>query len=67
MTDKDVKNKDTNTPEEPENNQDLENKLTEMENNWKRALADYQNLQKRAAEEKISFAQFANSKLTGGH
>jgi molecular chaperone GrpE len=43
------------------NKASLEEQLSEMENNWKRALADYQNLQKRAAEEKISFAQYANA------
>ena len=38
-------------------------KLDEMTNNWKRALADYQNLEKRTLEEKLNFSQFANSQL----
>ena len=42
---------------------DLEVKIVELENNWKRALADYQNLQKRTAEEKLSFVSFANSNV----
>ena len=35
----------------------------ELENNWKRALADYRNLEKRVAEEREMFFTFANSSL----
>ncbi|RJR26890.1 nucleotide exchange factor GrpE [candidate division WWE3 bacterium] len=42
---------------------ELEEKLTEMENNWKRALADYRNFQKRTEEEKVAFIEFANETL----
>lgn len=35
----------------------------ELENRLKRALADYQNLEKRVAQEKQSFIKFANSTL----
>lgn len=35
----------------------------ELEENWKRALADYQNLQKRFAKEKKNVVEFANSVL----
>jgi len=38
----------------------IEQQLTEMEENWKRALADYKNLQKRVAEEKEEVVNFAN-------
>lgn len=38
-------------------------RVTELENNWKRALADYQNLQKRVAEERESIVKFANAML----
>ncbi len=38
-------------------------KIEELTNNWKRALADYQNLQKRYEKEKIEFAQYANGTL----
>jgi molecular chaperone GrpE len=38
-------------------------RCVELENNWKRALADYRNLEKRVVEEKAEFAQFANSIL----
>lgn len=69
MTDNIIDQKQTeNVPPEDQNNDQpdnmgLEEKLAEMENNWKRALADYQNLQKRAQEEKLSFAQFANGNI----
>ena len=35
----------------------------ELENNWKRALADYRNLEKRVAEEREMFFTFASSSL----
>lgn len=35
----------------------------ELEENWKRALADYQNLQKRVAKERQQILSFANSVL----
>jgi molecular chaperone GrpE len=41
----------------------LEEKLAELENDWKRALADYKNLEKRASEEKNQLTHFANSVL----
>ena len=31
-------------------------RCVELENNWKRALADYRNLEKRVVEEKAEFA-----------
>ncbi|MFC1700310.1 nucleotide exchange factor GrpE [Patescibacteria group bacterium] len=37
-------------------------RLSEMENNWKRALADYQNLEKRVAEDKINLT-FISKKI----
>ena len=42
---------------------ELKEKCTELENDWKRALADYKNLEKRTAEEKISIIEFSNSVL----
>ena len=38
----------------------LEERIAELENNWKRALADYKNLEKRVAEERDSLKDFAN-------
>ncbi len=41
----------------------LEVGLGEMEENWKRALADYKNLEKRFTQEKMVLVDFANSVL----
>lgn len=41
----------------------LQDRVDELENNWKRALADYKNLERRTAEEKLEFAEFANMVL----
>lgn len=41
----------------------LQSQVEELENRWKRALADYQNLEKRYEREKHDFIQFANSAL----
>lgn len=43
--------------------EELKKNLAEMENNWKRALADYRNLEKRFEEEKLEFFKYANSTL----
>ena len=43
--------------------EELKQKIEELSNNWKRALADYQNLEKRHEREKAEFVQFANSSL----
>lgn len=41
----------------------FEEKIVDLTNKWKRALADYQNLEKRVVAEKKEFAQFANASL----
>lgn len=41
----------------------LEKKTEELQNNWKRALADYKNLEKRVKEDKKSWIFFANEEL----
>ena len=38
----------------------LEKQVIELENNWKRSLADYQNLQKRFLQEKEELTEFSN-------
>lgn len=38
-------------------------KIADLENKWKRALADYDNLQKRIGREKEEFVKFANAAL----
>jgi molecular chaperone GrpE len=50
-------NKDQNKIKE------LEERIAELENNWKRALADYKNLERRTAEEKEAFINFSNETL----
>src|SRR3989344_4162513 len=46
------------TDEKDKKIEELENTVAELENNWKRALADYRNLQKRTEEEKESLVSF---------
>lgn len=46
-----------------DDNKVLKERVAELENNWKRALADYKNLERRTAEEKQEFAEFANMVL----
>jgi len=41
----------------------LQEKVSEMEGNWKRALADYKNLVDRTNKEKKQFTDFANEVL----
>ncbi len=41
----------------------LEEKVIDLENKWKRALADYANLEKRIAKEKEDFVNFSKSCL----
>jgi molecular chaperone GrpE len=41
----------------------LQEKVSEMEGNWKRALADYKNLVDRTNKEKKQFIEFANEIL----
>ena len=41
----------------------LEEKIVDLENKWKRALADYVNLEKRIEKEKENFVKFSNAQL----
>lgn len=41
----------------------IKKQLEEFENKWKRALADYQNLEKRFEKEKKEFVKFSNAAL----
>jgi molecular chaperone GrpE len=43
--------------------EELENRLEEAENKYRRALADYQNLQKRVQDERIELIRSANKDL----
>jgi len=44
-------------------NKKLEERVSELEEQWKRALADYQNLEKRTEKEREDFVRFANESL----
>lgn len=53
-------------PEEPTENKkviELQEKIKELENNWRRALADYQNLQKRIAVDNQEIFQYGSKNL----
>ncbi len=38
----------------------LEDRVQELENSWKRAVADYRNLERRVKKERADFAKYAN-------
>lgn len=42
---------------------DLEKKIKELEEKWKRALADYDNLRKRVDRERDDFVKFSSASL----
>jgi len=42
---------------------DAQKQIEDLTNRWKRALADYQNLEKRYEKDKTDFVQFANANL----
>jgi len=42
---------------------ELEERITELENNWKRALADYKNLERRTVEDRETFLNYSNETL----
>lgn len=46
--------------------QQLEAKIVELDHNWKRALADYQNLEKRIANERSQYAKTAGKEYISG-
>ncbi|PIQ69825.1 nucleotide exchange factor GrpE [Candidatus Shapirobacteria bacterium CG03_land_8_20_14_0_80_40_19] len=56
-----MKNQDKVTKDKE--NTELKKQIEVLTNDWKRALADYQNLQRRYEKEKIEFAQYANGIL----
>ena len=66
MNKKDKNQTDKNAPKKAEKEkqevktEELEQKVKEMENNWKRALADYKNLQRRTLKEKEEAVKFSN-------
>jgi len=56
MNKKDSNQKDKNVPSVEE----LIQKINDLENNWKRALADYKNLQRRIIDERDGAIKFSN-------
>lgn len=66
MTDTDFDQQVNNNADDTTNSSEVEilkQKLAETELNWKRALADYKNLEKRSIEEKEATILFANALL----
>jgi len=62
----DSKEEEEKKPEENKETKEIEGlkqKIEEIDNKYKRALADYQNLEKRVAEEKREWALIANKIL----
>lgn len=60
----DDSNKNTSAEEvdkRDEKIEELENQVRELDNNWKRALADYQNLQKRVVSDREDYTRYAVS------
>lgn len=55
--------KSNEKPEENKKVEELKNKITELEENWKRALADYQNLSKRTDEDVANAILYGNQGL----
>lgn len=43
--------------------EELEKKVTDIDNSWKRSLADYKNLEKRTTDEKIQFAFYIKKQV----
>ena len=42
---------------------DLKEKIADLENKWKRSLADYENLRKRLEKEREDFVKFSSARL----
>ncbi len=55
--------KESEEPKEEGEKEDLLQKVQELEDKYKRALADYQNLQRRTQDEKREWARFSNKDL----
>lgn len=60
---KTVKEPESKAPEVNKEVETLKEQVVEAENKYRRALADYQNLQKRVQEEKIDWIKAANKEL----
>lgn len=58
-----TKNENKKTKQSSQKLQDLENKLQQLDNQLKRAVADYQNLQKRHQNQRGQVVKYANKSL----
>lgn len=58
-----IKNVDDKKNELEQKIEELETKNDELTNNWKRALADYQNLEKRMVQDRHDAVKYANQKI----
>lgn len=58
-----MKNDKKNVNKKDVNLKNLENQIAELSDNLKRALADYQNLEKRVLSEKADIVRYANQEL----
>lgn len=55
---------DKKTKKKSENNiEELEKRIQELEDQLKRSVADYRNLEKRVEDQKLEFVKFANQEL----
>jgi|SRR3990167_2314997 len=52
--------KDTNKTQENNQIEELTKQVTELEDKWKRSMADYINYKKRVEQERVSIIEFAN-------
>ncbi len=52
-----------NTIKKRTDNKDIKNQIASLEESLKRALADYQNLERRVVEDRASSVRFANGQL----
>ncbi len=59
----DAEEKEELVKDTKDSNGQLENRITELEEQLKRAVADYRNLERRSSEERIEAIKFANKQL----
>ncbi len=60
---KNPKDPKTKTQHQDQHIKDLKNQISDLSTQKLRALADYQNLQKRVEKDKVDFVKYANQKL----
>lgn len=58
-----MKDEKKNVVKKKSDNKDLENQIANLEENLKRALADYQNLERRVLNERSDLIRYSNQEL----